>query len=88
MAHINDRATLDEMLTFVRNAKGRPEAQNGAHDDCIMALAIALHARLQMEDADVLDAVDMSRWTADMMEDYDNADDAGKAYLRKKWGKR
>ena len=88
MAHINDRATLDEMLTFVRNAKGRPEAQNGAHDDCIMALAIALHARLQMEDADMLDAVDMSRWTADMIEDYDNADDAGKAYLRKKWGKR
>ena len=88
MAHINDRATLDEMLTFVRNAKGRPEAQNGAHDDCIMALAIALHARLQMEDADMLDAVDMSRWTVDMIEDYDNADDAGKAYLRKKWGKR
>lgn len=88
MAYINDRATLDEMLTFVRNAKGRPEAQNGAHDDCIMALAIALHARLQMEDAAVLDAVDMSRWTADMIEDYDNADDAGKAYLRKKWGKR
>lgn len=88
MGRINDRATLDEMLTFVRNQKGRPEASLGAHDDCIMSLAIALHARGQMEDAAVLDAVDMSRWTADMIEDYDNADDAGKAYLRKKWGKR
>lgn len=88
MGRINDRATLDEMQTFVRNQKGRPEASLGAHDDCIMSLAIALHARGQMEDATVLDAVDMSRWTADMIEDYDNADDAGKAYLRKKWGKR
>lgn len=38
---INDRATLEEMLTFVRNTKGRMEAQNGAHDDLVMALAIA-----------------------------------------------
>jgi phage terminase large subunit len=39
--------TLGEMLTFVRNEKGKPEAQAGSHDDCIMALAIAHHARDQ-----------------------------------------
>lgn len=44
-----DRDTLAEMLTFVRNAQGRAEAQSGAHDDCVMALAIAYHAREQLE---------------------------------------
>jgi len=44
---INDKETLEEMLTFVRNEKGRPEAQEGAHDDLIMALAIAYYARTQ-----------------------------------------
>ncbi len=29
---VNDKETLGEMLTFVRNEKGRPEAQSGAHD--------------------------------------------------------
>lgn len=44
---INDRETLEEMLTFVRSEKGRPEAQNGAHDDLIMGLAIAHYIRPQ-----------------------------------------
>jgi phage terminase large subunit len=44
---INDTDTLEEMLTFVRNEKGRPEAQNGSHDDLIMALCIAHYCRSQ-----------------------------------------
>lgn len=44
---INDKDTLEEMLTFVRNEKGRPEAQIGAHDDLVMALAIAHYIRSQ-----------------------------------------
>ena len=44
---INDKDTLEEMLTFVRNEKGRPEAQEGAHDDLVMALAIAHYIRPQ-----------------------------------------
>lgn len=32
---------LEEMGTFLRNAKGRPEALAKKHDDCIMAAAIA-----------------------------------------------
>lgn len=44
---LNDRTTLEECLTFVRNKKGRPEAQNGAHDDTVMALAIAYYIREQ-----------------------------------------
>ena len=45
---INDRLTLEEMLTFVRNEKGRPEAQQGAHDDLVMGLAIAYYSRSQV----------------------------------------
>lgn len=42
---LNDRETLRELLTFVRSSRGRAEAQAGAHDDCVMALAIAYHVR-------------------------------------------
>jgi len=44
---INDIPTLEEMLTFVRNEKGKAEAQEGKHDDLIMGLAIAYHIRTQ-----------------------------------------
>lgn len=46
---ISDKDTLEEMLTFVRNEKGRPEAQEGAHDDLIMALAIVYYIRDQQK---------------------------------------
>jgi phage terminase large subunit len=46
---INDIPTLNEMLTFVRNEKGKPEAQEGKHDDNIMGLAIAHYIRGQQE---------------------------------------
>ena len=46
---LNDRETLEEMLTFVRNGRGRAEAQAGAHDDLVMALAIALYIRPQQK---------------------------------------
>ena len=44
---INDTTTLEEMLTFVRNEKGKATAQKGAHDDTIMGLAIAYYIRSQ-----------------------------------------
>ena len=46
---INDIDTLNEMLTFVRNEKGRPEASPGSHDDLVMSLAIAHHIRPQQQ---------------------------------------
>lgn len=45
---INDRDTLEEMLTVVRNEKGRIEAQEGSHDDQTMGLAIAHEIREQV----------------------------------------
>lgn len=46
---INDKETLEEMLVFVRNERGRPEAQEGSHDDLVMALAIAYYIRIQQD---------------------------------------
>jgi hypothetical protein len=45
---INDRETLEELLTIVRNEKGRIEAPEGGHDDMMMALAIAHQIRDQV----------------------------------------
>lgn len=44
---IVDKETLKEMLTFIKNERGRPEAQEGYHDDLVLALAIAYHIRTQ-----------------------------------------
>ena len=83
---LNDPDTLGEMLTFVRNEKGRAEAEEGAHDDCVMSLAIAYYARPQQDYTPKKAKGKKAKWTADMWEDYYNADDAGKAYLISKWG--
>ena len=45
---INDRDTLEELLTIVRNEKGRIEAPEGGHDDMMMGLAIAHQIRDQV----------------------------------------
>ena len=36
---------LRECRSFVRQASGRAEAQAGEHDDCVMAMALALAVR-------------------------------------------
>lgn len=45
---INDRDTLEELLTIIRNEKGRIEAPEGGHDDQMMGLAIAYEIRSQV----------------------------------------
>ena len=45
---ICDKDTLEELLTIVRNEKGRIEAPEGGHDDMMMGLAIAHHIRGQV----------------------------------------
>lgn len=84
---INDKATLEEMLTFVRNEKQRAEAELGAHDDCIMSLAIAHYIRPQQ--SYVAEVEDNSQpWTESMWEDYRNCrSKEEREYLIQKWGK-
>ena len=85
IAIVNDEATLEEMLTFVRGEDWRAEAEAGAHDDCVMALAIAHFIRPQQR---VVAQVEKEtvKWTADMWSDYRSADAEGKRYLIEKWG--
>ena len=45
---INDKDTLEELLTIIRNEKGRIEAPEGGHDDQMMGLAIAHEIRGQV----------------------------------------
>jgi hypothetical protein len=47
---VGSRATIGEMFTFVRGEDGRPAAQEGAHDDRVLALAIAAQMVLHHTD--------------------------------------
>lgn len=47
--YIVDIETLEEMLTFVKIATGKSEAQEGYHDDLVMALAIVYYIRGQQK---------------------------------------
>lgn len=84
---VRDKTTLEEMLTFVRDETYKPTAEEGAHDDCVMALAIAHAIRPQQsylvqrpKEAEV-------EWDKSMWEDYDNASPSEKEYLIRKWGR-
>ena len=77
---LNDLDTLNEMLTFIRNEQGRAEAQEGAHDDCIISLAIAYYARSQQRASS-----SRGKWTADMLADYRRAKPPERELLLKKW---
>ena len=83
---INDPTTLEEMLTFVRNENFRPEAESGAHDDCVMALAIAHYIRSQQEYEDEQAPENTVKWTKDMWQDFERADEQTQRLLLKRWG--
>ena len=85
---VNDETTLQEMLTFVRNPETlKPEAEPGAHDDCVMSLAIAHFIRPQQSYLAAAPDEAERKWTASMWEDYENASHAEREYLVKKWGR-
>lgn len=83
---INDKVTLEEMLTFVRNEDFRPEAEEGAHDDCVMALAIAHYIRPQQKYQDEPQSGSGMKWTEDMLADYRRGNAEQKAIMRQMWG--
>ena len=64
---IVDVDTLTEMLVFIKNEKGRPEAQQGYHDDLVMALAIAYYIRTQQ---DMSVKVDLQELEYNIMKDF------------------
>ena len=83
---INDEDTLLEMLTFVRNDKLRPEAEEGAHDDCILALAIAFYVRPQQSMAVKDPESGRRKWTQDQWEDWNKASQKDREIMVRMWG--
>ena len=85
---IIDKVTLFEMLTFVRNSKGRMEAKEGSHDDMIMALAIALYIRPHQDFIATKPKEQTTRaeWTKDQYEDYRRAPSDMQERMLKMWG--
>lgn len=84
---LNDETTMGEMLTFVRDEHYKPTAEDGAHDDCVMALAIAHHIRPQQSYLVETAPEETVAWDESMWEDYNNASPEQQAYLIQKWGK-
>lgn len=80
--------TLGEMVVFVYDAHGKPQAAVGEHDDLVMAAAITHTARTQQRYTAAEDAADRKHWTADMWEDWRRADPETRKYLEKRWGAR
>jgi hypothetical protein len=44
---LNDKTTIREMLTYVVTEEGKLEAEQGCHDDCVMAMAICNHVHVR-----------------------------------------
>jgi phage terminase large subunit len=86
---VNDPYTIDEMLTFIRNKSGRPEAQSGKKDDRVMAYGIALQAAISGQQQKHFDIFtpNLKGISPDALEDYENADDKGKKHLLEQWGR-
>lgn len=85
---INDIKTLQEMLSFIRNDKGRPQAETGQHDDLVMGLAIAYQLYMSNQQSHELPGKGNRkvRWEPDQWEDYYNADTEQRRLLIAKWG--
>ena len=69
---LNDRNTIEELLTIIRNEKGRIEAPEGGHDDQMMGLAIAYHIRDQVifSQEPLTPYPEFKGWDIENIEDY------------------
>lgn len=85
---INDIDTINEMLTFVRDENFKPCADVGAHDDCVMALAIAHYLRPYQSCLETVPEQEHGvEWHDSQWEDYYNGSPAERKKMIKMWGK-
>jgi hypothetical protein len=77
----SDADTLKEMLTFVRKENGKQEAQQGYHDDLVMAKAIANFIASQQGDPNFIKVEPKRRFMSKVerffAEEYENDDEKG-----------
>lgn len=85
---VTDFDTLGEMLTFVYDDKWKAQAEQGEHDDLVMALGIAHRIRHQQSTKADTPAENGKKttWSADMWEDYNRATPEQKRMLISIWG--
>ena len=83
---IGDIPTLQEMLVFIKNAAGRPEAEVGQHDDLVMSLAISHYIRGQQRVTAKAQGP-RRKWTKAMREEYWEADRAERREMERRWGR-
>lgn len=84
---ITDYDTLGEMLTFVYDKNWKAQAEQGEHDDLVMALGIAHAIRGQQRAIPEAAAAEgTAAWTADMWEDYNRASAEEREFLVRMWG--
>lgn len=90
MENIVDRDTLEEMQTFVRNEDMKAEAEMGAHDDCVMSLAIAHYIRPQqtkeVNQSGGTPRKKRIKWSEDMIEDWYSATSEQRLSMQALWG--
>lgn len=55
---ICDEDFFHEALSFIRNDKGRPQAAEGSHDDCVMAMAITFYTAPQADTSYSMNTMD------------------------------
>lgn len=85
---IHDYDTLGEMLTFVYDENWKAAAEQGEHDDLVMALAIA-HAIRGQQDTQISaeEAEGTAVWTQDMWDDYRRAGPEMRRLMEQEWGR-
>lgn len=84
---INDRKTINQCLTFVKNKEGKYEAIEGKHDDKVMSLGIALYSRSQQTfDVPKAPREIKFKWSEDLKEDYRRASKEIKERMLDKYG--
>lgn len=84
---ITDFDTLGEMLTFIYAEGRRPQAEQGEHDDLVMALAIAHYIRPQQSTRIKAPSENgRANWTEDMWEDFHNGSPSQREMMLKLWG--
>ena len=85
--NITDFDTMGEMLTFIYAEGRRPQAENGEHDDLVMALAIAHFIRSQQRTSIEPEHTEgKANWSRSQWEDYNRASPAEREVLRRRWG--
>lgn len=80
---VKDPELLQEMLVFVKDANGRPAAQQGEHDDLVMGYGITLKIRDQQA---ANRRQTRQRYTKDMLEDWLAGTPKQRAEMERMWG--